>query len=307
MGRLPPAEKLTLAVRKSVRDGYDSNKAKHESEISELLGETWTVDVDPLVVFPYCAEDQKARLGTIINSYIEGAVYKLKYILGSNEEQMKSEINGICHAHSITLDVDESGKISYSGCEVVDGKLELRFNAKNLWSNSGDCLDQSTFFAALNRAPAAPGKAAPMNFQARHSVQKEYEPKIEEQRKQLAEMLQCEELKFNPNFEDVFAKLTAAGKQVDNWDQRIGYYVGSYFEGLVYKMKYLKFGEDDMLREGFQEAVDKNEVCFRVVDKLVKGSYCETVIEGGVLYIQTIPSRYGTNVGDAADKLIDQL
>jgi len=303
--RLPPADKLTLAVRKGLRDSFESEKEENQTELSRILGEKWTIDIDPLILFPYCGND---RLGYTINSYIEGALYKLKYVTENADEELKQEINGICHTHSLTLDVDEKNSVSYCGCEIVDGKLEMRFNSKSFGTNSGDCLNKDALFAALNRAAPAPSKDLAMNFYARNSLRSEYQPKIEAQRKELAELLQCEDLKFNPNFEDAYAKLTVAGKQVDkDWDQRIGYYVYSYFEGLVYKMKYLKFGEDEMLREGFLEAVEKHEVAFRVVDKLQNASYCEAIVEDGVLYLQTIPSKYGVNVGEAADKLIDQL
>ena len=43
---------------------------------------------------------------------------------------------------------------------------------------------------------------------------------------------------------------------------------------------------DEMLSEGFQEAVSKNEVVFRIIDKLKYDNYCECVIEDGILYLQ---------------------
>jgi hypothetical protein len=53
MPRLPPAEKLSLALRKNVRDEWDNNKANLEKQLSEVLGETWTVEVTPNAIWPY--------------------------------------------------------------------------------------------------------------------------------------------------------------------------------------------------------------------------------------------------------------
>ena len=69
-----------------------------------------------------------------------------------------------------------------------------------------------------------------------------------------------------------------------------------------------KFGEDDMLQEGFNEAVEKNQIAFRIVEELRKGSgYSEIFIEDGVLYIQTTPQNFGTNVDYACQDIVDIL
>jgi hypothetical protein len=48
-----------------------------------------------------------------------------------------------------------------------------------------------------------------------------------------------------------------------------------------------KFGSDDLLQEGFQEAINKNEIALKIVDKLdCGGSYNEVVIKDGVLIVQ---------------------
>lgn len=36
-----------------VRDEWDNNKADFEKQLSELLGETWTIDINPNAVWPY--------------------------------------------------------------------------------------------------------------------------------------------------------------------------------------------------------------------------------------------------------------
>jgi len=52
MPRLPPAEKLSLALRKNVRDEWDNNKADLESQLSGVLGQPWYVFSFYLSVVP---------------------------------------------------------------------------------------------------------------------------------------------------------------------------------------------------------------------------------------------------------------
>lgn len=92
-----------------------------------------------------------------------------------------------------------------------------------------------------------------------------------------------------------------------DWEKQLGYMAIQYFKGLLYTLEYEKFGSDDMLQEGFAEAVDKGEIKFRVVKKLTSGSYNESVVEDGVLYMQTIPEKWGTNCSDVASKIVDLL
>lgn len=80
-----------------------------------------------------------------------------------------------------------------------------------------------------------------------------------------------------------------------------------YFDGFVSQLNWQKFEDDDMLQEGFKEAVDKNEVALRIVDKLQQGSYCEAVVEDGILWLQSTPTRWGTNISNAAENLVDKL
>ena len=72
-------------------------------------------------------------------------------------------------------------------------------------------------------------------------------------------------------------------------------------------MEEISFGDDELLREGFNEAVEKNQIALRVVDKLVKGHYNEPIVENGVLYIQTKAEFWATNVIDPAYELINVL
>ena len=249
---------------------------------------------------------------TFFLRYVEGAIYQLKYLTERYGDELKAEINDLSHARVLTLDLEETTppRFSYGGCDVQDGKLRILFVEQNLGTNIDYCLQENTLFAALNAAPSD----KPLSFYARENIRTEYDAKIGEAKQQIAEQLgkKDDEITLNPNFADVFAKLDAASKQKgsslrEDWQKTIGDFVQRYFAALAYQMKYIKVGEDDMVQEGFLEAVSTNEFAFRVVDQLKYDSYGEVVIEDGVLYLQCKPDTFGTNIDYSCSKLMDQL
>lgn len=88
MVRLPPAEKLPLALRKNgkstsrphprprmankhitVRDEWDSVKEDLTSQITQILGQEWTIDITPTAVWPYHGDGYaKESLGSCIKA-----------------------------------------------------------------------------------------------------------------------------------------------------------------------------------------------------------------------------------------------
>ncbi|OHF04426.1 hypothetical protein CORC01_00278 [Colletotrichum orchidophilum] len=317
MSRLPPAEKLPLALRKNIRDEWESQKEDFQKELSGALGAQWTLkDINPNELYPYAGDGYaKASLGSCIAQYVSSAISNLKSFTSTYGEDGKSELNSICHARSLIIDLDDRSKdarVSYSGVVVKDGKLALVFSEGNLGTNVDYAIDTQGLLNALNTAPPAPGSDAAMSFAARTSVRQDYDDKIEETRKTLADMLERPDVVLVPNFEANFDKIREAGKKKgsevrSDWEGNLGAFTWMYFEGLVYQMRYQKFGDDDMLREGFNEAVEKGEIHFRIVDKMAYATYGEVVLEDGAIYVQTQAHNFGTNVDYAAEKILDQL
>jgi hypothetical protein len=238
-------------------------------------------------------------------SYIEGAVSSINWYNGHHPDNGKEEVNTICHARTLIMDVDESGKNSYNGCDVVDGKLRILFVASYLGTNVGDALNELPL--ALNAAeqPAGPdGKPPVLGALARLSIAQEYTAQIGPLQEKFDKMLNTP-IKLNPNWDENFAKLKNF-KEADSWEKqdskdgtrpfekRFGAAAFNYFEGALSQMNYHKFGDDDMLQEGLLEALEKKEIVIRVVDKLAdeKATYNGCTIEDGVLYIEVgIPFR----------------
>jgi len=56
---------LTLDV---VRDEWDAKKADLEKNLSEALGTEWTIEADPLAIYPYATSDWgKNSIGSVLH------------------------------------------------------------------------------------------------------------------------------------------------------------------------------------------------------------------------------------------------
>ncbi|PVH78322.1 hypothetical protein DL98DRAFT_550165 [Cadophora sp. DSE1049] len=299
-----PAEKLPLAVRKNVRDGWEGKKADLEAKLLEQLGVAWTFDANPLAIYPYAEEGSYGHhsLGDCIFAYFDGFIYGLNYFLQYHGDAGKDELNTVCQTHTITL--LPSTKFNYCGTEVADGQLRLLFHPNNLGTNISNVAEKLA--ETLSTAPQ-PSGAPPLSYAARHSIKSDYEPKIAAVLETARKSLQNPKLEFQPDFDALGEKLKGGKDVRDDWETNLGGFALSYFESFVSVLEREKFAEDDLLREGFEEGVEKGVVRLRLVDKLTNGGYNEIVLDDGAVVIQTTPNNWGTNIYNAAEKLVDIL
>jgi hypothetical protein len=227
------------------------------------------------------------------SSVFETSSRRLREFVDYYKDPVIDEINAVCPSHILTLDVDETGKLKYNGVDIHEGKLRILFNPENISTNIGDGMNRESLANAINAAPA-PGNA--LSFKVRAGIRLEYEPRAEEVRAKIAELLNKPEIKLVPNFEANYEKLREYSTKKDSkldgyWELRLGPATLEYFEGVASQLSWQKFGDDDMLQEGFNEAVDKSEIMLQLVDKLEKRTYGEFKIEEGVLVLKvTWPS-----------------
>ncbi|KAM0561460.1 hypothetical protein ACHAPJ_003341 [Fusarium lateritium] len=305
MPRLAPAEKLPLAVRKNIRDSWENTKEEREKKLSDLLGQPWTINVDPKAIYPYAEEGSwgATSLGDLIVGYVEGVDYQLKYFIDQNGDGAKEEINEICSAHVLTIDFDETNTVSYSGVKVSpQGELVVLFTEGNLGSNTSYAAESSKLTKALNEGPPA---GRPMSYVARASIRNDYDPNIAQVQEKLNKIL-GQEITIVPNFEANYEKLKSKDNADSSWEANFGRVHFSYFEALNSQLEYDKFDKDDMLQEGLLDELEKRAVHVRVVDE-TKRSYNETVIEDGVLYLQCGPENFGVNISYIASDLLNIL
>ncbi|KAI8627621.1 hypothetical protein F5Y19DRAFT_465808 [Xylariaceae sp. FL1651] len=312
MSKLPPVEKLPLALRKNVRDAWDAKKEELEGKISEILGTPWTIDVNPNQIYAYANDGYaKESLGACIYAYFDGARGRLEEFENKYGEDGVKELNTICHTHVLTMDVDDQKRFTYCGSDVQDGQLRLLFAPDRLGSNISQCLDRDVLLKALNDAPVP--EDASLSFVVRTSIRQDYDPKIQEIQAKVAEILNKPDIKLTADWDGIYAKLKAESlvKKTDlrkDWEYSMGNLARCYFDGLVSQLQWQKFEDDELLQEGFHDVADKGEFVLRVVDKLSgSDSYNECVIENGVVYLQTVPKNWGSNVDNAAKKLVDML
>ena len=219
---------------------------------------------------------------------MDALVSNIKRFVSTFGEDGKGEINSVCSKHLVVFAPQDTTKHSYGGLDVKDGALRVVFAEKELGSNVSDSSEKIA--EALKEAPPAPGASA-FNIEARNSVRNKYDPKIEDVRSSIAALVNMPHLKLNPNFEHNASMLAKHPDKNKSWDSQIGAATLEYFSGVEGQLQRAGFKGDEMLQEGFQEAVDKGEICFRIVDKLTKGTYNEVIIDNGVLYVQvrTLP------------------
>ena len=187
--------------------------------------------------------------------------------------------------------------------DIHDGVLRILFTEGNLGTNVSYALEK------LEEALVNAGKDNPgLNYTARNSIKQDYQPEIEQLQKDIQKQLHNDDFKLNPNFEALGESLKASKDAREDWPRNLGGFVKNYFESLLSYLKYNKFEEDDLMYEGFNEAVTKNEVSIRIVDKLTgDSSYYQTLIEDGVLFVQTTPANFGTNISYSFEKIVDLL
>lgn len=213
--------------------------------------------------------------------YFDNFVYSLKYFLEQHGDTGKEEINAVCPTHTVTLLA--SPKFSYCGCDVQDGQLRLLFHPEKLATNISHVGQEIA--KALNDAPQQEG-ASPLSYAARHSVKTDYTTKIVAVLEKARTLLQNPKLEFQPNFEALAAKLKGGKDVRDDWETNLGDFAKKYLEGFVDVLEREKFGDDEMLREGFEEGVPKGVVQLKIVDALKDGGYNEVLLDDGTLSIQ---------------------
>lgn len=187
------------------------------------------------------------------------------------------------------MDLDEDRKFSYCGCAVSDaGSLVILFREGYLGTNISDACSLENLESALNEAPsAALASHRPMSFIARAAIRNDWDTQVEAIKRQLGEIL-GRDIALEPRFEQAFDKLSTSRNADASWQRNLGAFHKMYYESLVSYLVYQQFGQDDMLREGFNEGIDKATVAFRIVDKeeLKSSTYNECVIEDGTLILQ---------------------
>ena len=236
-----------------------------------------------------------------------------QFVYGYGEDG-KSELNTVASSHTITMDITSKPGISYTACEIADGALRILFVKGHLGTNISEGLNNLT--EAINEAGTSSDNTS-LDFNARSSIKIDYEPKVGPVKAKFEKILALPAFELEPNFEHNYAAISEYAKHCKpsrtdefphKWQKQLGRLTLDYFSVFVDAMEKKGYGDDEMIQEGFKEAVEKNQIALRIVATLKNGKgYNECVVENGVLYIQTTAKFWGTNVREPADKLMDIL
>ncbi|KAJ2925368.1 hypothetical protein H1R20_g11663, partial [Candolleomyces eurysporus] len=282
-----PVEKLPLAVRKDIRDNYDSKKEEYETQISELLGTKFTINISPQELW----------------AYVDGFISGLKNFLENYEDEGKTYFNKVVTQSELTVAVNPQGDDAQTiSADIKDGVFRILFKHDKLGYNQS-WLDKTYFVKAVDAVTEET-----FSLKAKSSIEKEWEENVDDLKKEIGEVLNLPDVILDPNFEEVYAALKAAKKDDDDWQASFGTAILAYFrDGLLYNLKYAGFKEDDMLQEGLAEAVPSKTIKFRIVKALKSGPRNEAQIEEGILYLQVKPETWYSNVSDMADNIMKLL
>ncbi|RMZ77742.1 hypothetical protein DV737_g4199, partial [Chaetothyriales sp. CBS 132003] len=303
----PAAEKLSLAVRKNVRDEWEAKRPGFEQELSDLLGEPWTITTNPSLIYANVEDSAyQSRIGEVISWYIERLVDNVKQFVSKFGDDGKAELNSAITQHVVDLGPQDSTSFTYGGLVVENGVLRLVYAAPRSFAANTNSVSQD-IAGALKTANAASDSGKAYNLVARNGVRDNYDSKVDEVREKIAWLVGVKEIKLAPHFEENAAALSKSKDSRDDWDRILGKATLDYFEGFADQLTRTGFANDDMLQEGFQEAITMNEIALRVVDKLEKGTYNEVVVKDGVAVLQTTPKYWWANVGDIGSNILDVL
>ncbi|KAF4946127.1 hypothetical protein FGADI_11405 [Fusarium gaditjirri] len=175
----------------------------------------------------------------------------------------------LASAHVLTMDVDE------------EETFDAFFGADRLGSNAGYAFWHKNLEKGISLAPTTDT----LSFYARKGIREDYEPDIADVQSDLKGILH-KDITLHPHFEEVYEKLNLT-KDGTDFDEYLGAFILSYFH--VSSVRW-----------------SGGEVHFRILGT-VAGNSGEAAIEDGIRYLQTSPDKWGSNINDISNNIMDLL
>ncbi|CRG85931.1 hypothetical protein PISL3812_02934 [Talaromyces islandicus] len=307
--------KLPLTVRKNIRDEFEPARTMCEEKISSILGEPWKIDFDIPSVWGYANEASPSNsypresTGNMLAGYANSAVSGISSFADKFGSDGIAELNKLVSSRSIVLESCLTQVDGTCSCEIANQKLKIIFSPGDIGVNIDDA------FSKLSEAVNAASKnsdSVNLPFNTRKDIKENYESRVAGIESRLAQIIGVDKVAIVVDFQAIYAALLAYhGKDNQYSLQGFEDYLGSrtieYLESLPSALERDGFDKDDMLQEALQEAVSTNTVSVRLVDKLERKMYNETVIQDGKLYLQTVPKNWSVNADQIADGIVDLL
>ncbi|KAJ6577442.1 hypothetical protein B0H19DRAFT_1062063 [Mycena capillaripes] len=261
-----------------IRDKYDENKTDLESQISKLLGVTFTLQINPNEVVAYVKEDSRVSIGGMFTSYVNGFISALKNYLEKYGDDGKAHFNTAVSKAQLSINVNEQGDSGPTiSADVKEGVYRILFNHDRVGYNMSSQNDW--ILPAIEAVPSGG-----FSLQAKNSIESSYNGEIEDLQKEIAQITGIADVVLDPNFEENYQALMALPDT--KWQGNFGRVHFAYFSGLKGQLERQGFKKDDMLQEGLQEVLESKTFKIRIVQKTKDNKTNEIVIEDGVAYLQ---------------------
>ncbi|KDR80203.1 hypothetical protein GALMADRAFT_62602 [Galerina marginata CBS 339.88] len=218
----PAVEKLPLAVRKDIRDNWDSKKEDFETQIADALGFPVTINVNVNEVWAYADSLSATQAGSTFSGYIGGFVSALQSYVEKYGDIGKEYFQNAVTQSEVTLTVNELGdKGETITADVNDGVFRILFRHDRLSYNMNWLNDY--FAPAIDNAPHEG-----FGLLAKYSIKTGYEDEIEETEEEIKKILALDDLVLDPNFEENYG--TLLNKSDNDWQKNFGEATFAYFK-----------------------------------------------------------------------------
>jgi hypothetical protein len=265
-----------------VRDSWEAHRDSLASKVSTLLSESYILDVNMNAIYPYAADSSYAKNspGQMTKSYFDSFIYHLEKYVEKYGDDGKATFNNTVSAKQITFEVDDTGKFSYCGCDIKEGRFRILAKGDYLATNINDaCYEMVKAVEEAEAATGASGLSVGAKANVKATVDKDF-PALENE---FAEIL-GDKVTLDSNLDANNTKLR--GKSGGYNDAQLGTVTFDYFRRFADQLIYLKFKGDEMMQEGFMDACDKKIIRLEVVDSLKYNSYNDVIFEDGVCKLQ---------------------
>lgn len=312
---VPPVEKLPLAARKDIRDEFDTKIEELTKTVSDLLKKPYKLEVNFNQFYAYAAASSDADWvkrcpGAAATQYFTSFVYYLKKFTDDGEYTDAIEtFNDLVSESRVSIEAGNS-TVTYSACSVEAGTFEINFNPTRpgvnvdyACSEMEKSFDEALFARSPERLPMI----------AKRGIRDDYENKKEDLLRKFKEALLGADVKLVADYDAIWNQIVAGkkvNKDINPQDsaRSLGSYIYSYFEGAASQFE-SKLEKDDMMVEGYTEAVSTGEIVIDVVPEgtTLKSSYGVIEIADGKLFIKVTPKNFGTNAYYIAQDIVSLL
>jgi len=304
-------EKLPLVTRKSIRDDVESKKGDLQERIAKAIGfDTFEINFDANQVIAYASTSNTAPGNDIFKYFDKFTTTVEEYTKKGEDAEAKSALQKVLAKKTATLAacVEEDG-INYCNIRIRESTAFLLFHHSQFGSWQSSVCDD--FAREVDKAVDQLSDGD-LPVSTKRAITSELEPRLKKASDKFEKMF-GQPITLGYNVKEILdflkkpenRKLCSIGD--GELDAAVPRHIGDYFDRAADSMESQNFGKDDMMQEAFIESAEKG-IVFEVVDKLQNNqTYNDCLFEDGYFKLQTVPSQFGSWIGDTATNAANRL